>query len=61
MTEYMIVMESARDGAWYGQPNAFPSQGDAITWAKTEPQPPRGYAWMIYRIQPVREADEVST
>lgn len=60
MESYMIVCEDKKHGTWWGEPNAFPTEAEAIEWAKTERKPPRGYAWMIYKISFQREATEIS-
>ena len=59
MDEYLIVTESTRHGVWDGTPNVFPTEAEALDWARTEPPPRAGYAWMIYRIAFKREASEI--
>jgi hypothetical protein len=61
MDGYLIVAESIEDGTWWGSPNSFPTESEAVAWARTERKPPAGYAWMIYRLAFDREASELST
>lgn len=60
MDGYMIVAEDTEDGVWWAEPNAFPTEREALDWARTQRKPPKGYAWVIYTITFKREATELS-
>lgn len=61
MDGYMIVAEHVEDGTWWGSPNSFPTEGEAVDWARAERALPKGYAWMIYRLSFEREVEELKS